>query len=194
MNDQKLSLSERILQDAADAALAKKTGAEAYEKSLLLKAQEENEQFLAQERQAAEQRAAEFLSRRATLDRLEGRKILLRAKSRAVEEVFARAVDSLCAMDKAENLALIARLLEENAEQGERVILAKNSPLTVGEVSALAVAQKLGLTVEAGAPICGGFILAGATYDKVFSFTALAEGLKEEAEAEVATALFAQQP
>lgn len=190
MNDQKQTLSERILQSAADTALLKKSSAEAYEKNLLIKAEEECEQFLTQEKEAAEARAAEIISRRATLDRLEGRKILLRAKSRAVDEVFARVTEKLCALEKADRLALISRLLEENAERGERVILAEASPLTTEEVSSLASVKSLGLTVEKGAAISGGFILAGATYDKVFSFTALAEALRETAEAEVAETLF----
>jgi vacuolar-type H+-ATPase subunit E/Vma4 len=190
MNDQKQTLSERILQSAADTALLKKSSAEAYEKSLLIKAEEECEQFLTQEKEAAEARAAEIISRRATLDRLEGRKILLRAKSRAVDEVFQRVTAKLCAMEKTEQLALISRLIEENAERGERVILSEDSPLAVDEVSALAAVQNLSLAVEKGAPVKGGFILAGATYDKVFSFTALAEALRETAEAEVAETLF----
>lgn len=193
MNDQKQTLTDRILQDAATAALCKKTEAEAYEKQLLLKAEEEGEQLLLQEKQEAERRKEELLSRRATLDRLEGRKIVLRAKKKAVDAVFFRAVENLSAMKKEDHLALIARLIEENAERGERVILAKDSPLSVAEVSALSVVQQLHLAVEGGAPVCGGFVLSGAAYDKVFSFTALAEALREQAEAEVAQALFGQE-
>ena len=189
MEFQKQSLSERILEEAAAAALAKKAEAEGYEKERLACANKEAEELLSLAKAEAEKRAEELRARRATLDRLEGRKTLLRAKKQAVDGVFCRAVELLCAMGKEDTLALVSRLLTVHAAEGERVILAKNSPLTAEDVLALPVAKTLHLTAEGGAEITGGFLLSGKAYDKLFSFTALAEQLREGAESEIASAL-----
>ena len=84
------------------------------------------------------------------------------------------------------------KLCNENAEEGDTLILAASAPLKEADIAKLPVFKekklKFGGTSD---KFRGGIMLVNDVCDKDLSFKALLDNKKDELEAEIAAALFA---
>ena len=142
-----------------------------------------------------EKRAAAVAAHFAATARLDVKKIMLAARKKAVENVYAEAKKRLIDLGEEETLTLFNRLLCLYAEEGDAVIFADGFRYTEG-VKLLPVfgEKKLKAVSDgaafAGVKIDGGLYLAGKTADKDLSFDALLKADREENESRIATELF----
>ena len=142
-----------------------------------------------------EKRAAAVAAHFAATARLDVKKIMLAARKKAVENVYAEAKKRLIDLGEEETLTLFNRLLCLYAEEGDAVIFADGFRYTEGVKLLPVFAQKKLKAVSdgaafAGVKIDGGLYLAGKTADKDLSFDALLKADREENESRIAAELF----
>ena len=142
-----------------------------------------------------EKRAAAVAAHFAATARLDVKKIMLAARKKAVENVYAEAKKRLIDLGEEETLTLFNRLLCLYAEEGDAVIFADGFRYTEGVKLLPVFAEKKLKAVSdgaafAGVKIDGGLYLAGKTADKDLSFDALLKADREENESRIAAELF----
>lgn len=189
------SIVERIRSDGkteAEAILAAgKRKAEETENG----AKAEAERLRRETESDVEKRAAAVAAHFAATARLDVKKIMLAARKKAVENVYAEAKKRLSDLGEEETLTLFNRLLCLYAEEGDAVIFADGFRYTEGVKLLPVFAQKKLKAVSdgaafAGVKIDGGLYLAGKTADKDLSFDALLKADREENESRIAAELF----
>lgn len=189
------SIVERIRSDGkteAEAILAAgKRKAEETENG----AKAEAERLRRETESDVEKRAAAVAAHFAATARLDVKKIMLAARKKAVENVYAEAKKRLIDLGEEETLALFNRLLCLYAEEGDAVIFADGFRYTDGVKLLPVFAEKKLKAVSdgaafAGVKIDGGLYLAGKTADKDLSFDALLKADREENESRIAAELF----
>lgn len=144
-----------------------------------------------------EKRAAEVAAHFAATARLDVKKIMLAARKKAVENVYAEAKARLKGLGKEETLTLYDRLLKTYAEDGDKVIFAEDFKYAAA-VKLLPVFTEKKLKIVsggeakaiAGEKFDGGLYLAGETADKDLSFNALLKADRENYESRIAAELF----
>ena len=181
----KAAMISRILEDAEKKASEMRAAAEAEQATRISAAQKWAEELLTSSRKALADEADATVERRETVARLDGRKKVLGAKRELIDEVFARA------LEKARYAEIVSRLLEENAEEGDTVVLSRFAPLSQSETEALPVfrARKLRFGGADGA-FAGGLFLSNETCDKDLSFEALIAADRVSLESDVVEILF----
>ena len=186
------SIVERIRSDGkteAEAILAAgKRKAEETENG----AKAEAERLRRETESDVEKRAAAHFAATARLD---VKKIMLAARKKAVENVYAEAKKRLIDLGEEETLALFNRLLCLYAEEGDAVIFADGFRYAEGVKLLPVFAEKKLKAVSdgaafAGVKIDGGLYLAGKTADKDLSIDALLKADREENESRIAAELF----
>ena len=189
------SIVERIRSDGkteAEAILAAgKRKAEETENG----AKAEAERLRRETESDVEKRAAAVAAHFAATARLDVKKIMLAARKKAEENVYAEAKKRLIDLGEEETLTLFNRLLCLYAEEGDAVIFADGFRYTEGVKLLPVFAQKKLKAVSdgaafAGVKIDGGLYLAGKTADKDLSFDALLKADREENESQIAAELF----
>ena len=189
------SIVERIRSDGkteAEAILAAgKRKAEETENG----AKAEAERLRRETESDVEKRAAAVAAHFAATARLDVKKIMLAARKKAVENVYAEAKKRLIDLGEEETLTLFNRLLCLYAEEGDAVIFADGFRYTEGVKLLPVFAEKKLKAVSdgaafAGVKIDGGLFLAGKTADKDLSFDALLKADREENESRIAAELF----
>ena len=189
------SIVERIRSDGkteAEAILAAgKRKAEETENG----AKAEAERLRRETESDVKKRAAAVAAHFAATARLDVKKIMLAARKKAVENVYAEAKKRLIDLGEEETLTLFNRLLCLYAEEGDAVIFADGFRYTEGVKLLPVFAQKKLKAVSdgaafAGVKIDGGLYLAGKTADKDLSFDALLKADREENESRIAAELF----
>lgn len=189
------SIVERIRSDGkteAEAILAAgKRKAEETENG----AKAEAERLRRETESDVEKRAAAVAAHFAATARLDVKKIMLAARKKAVENVYAEAKKRLIDLGEEETLALFNRLLCLYAEEGDAVIFADGFRYTEGvKLLPVFAGKKLKAVYDgaafAGVKIDGGLYLAGKTADKDLSFDALLKADREENESRIAAELF----
>lgn len=189
------SIVERIRSDGkteAEAILAAgKRKAEETENG----AKAEAERLRRETESDVEKRAAAVAAHFAATARLDVKKIMLAARKKAVENVYAEAKKRLIDLGEEETLTLFNRLLCLYAEEGDAVIFADGFRYTDGVKLLPVFAEKKLKAVSdgaafAGVKIDGGLYLAGKTADKDLSFDALLKADREENESRIAAELF----
>lgn len=189
------SIVERIRSDGkteAEAILAAgKRKAEETENG----AKAEAERLRRETESDVEKRAAAVAAHFAATARLDVKKIMLAARKKAVENIYAEAKKRLIDLGEEETLALFNRLLCLYAEEGDAVIFADGFRYTEGVKLLPVFAEKKLKAVSdgaafAGVKIDGGLYLAGKTADKDLSFDALLKADREENESRIAAELF----
>lgn len=184
------NIVEKILSDAQIEAQGIVANAEKRRDEIVYKANVVALERQLQAQTNAEEYAKSTLEKRLADARLESSKILLKEKRKAVDSVYALALQRLLALDKEECLTLYSSLLEKYAEKGDEVFLAKNFAYEQ-ELCALPILEKLGVTVsKTRIDIEGGMRLVGKLADKELSFTALLTADKDRNQAELARKLF----
>lgn len=189
------SIVERIRSDGkteAEAILAAgKRKAEETENG----AKAEAERLRRETESDVEKRAAAVAAHFAATARLDVKKIMLAARKKAVENVYAEAKKRLIDLGEEETLTLFNQLLCLYAEEGDAVIFADGFRYTEGVKLLPVFAEKKLKAVSdgaafAGVKIDGGLYLAGKTADKDLSFDALLKADREENESRIAAELF----
>lgn len=189
------SIVERIRSDGkteAEAILAAgKRKAEETENG----AKAEAERLRRETESDVEKRAAAVAAHFAATARLDVKKIMLAARKKAVENVYAEAKKRLIDLGEEETLTLFNRLLCLYAEEGDAVIFADGFRYTEGVKLLPVFAEKKLKAVSdgaafAGVKIDGGLYLAGKTADKDLSFDALLKADREDNESRIAAELF----
>lgn len=134
---------------------------------------------------------AETLRRRKTVAALDAKKLVLKAKQEVLSEVFLRAYDKLCTLQKSDYLALVDKLLVLSAEDGDEVVLSDDGVITDGDIKTLGVYKERNLTVspEKG-DFKGGVKLIGKICDKDLSFRQVLDEKKDSLSAKIAEELF----
>ncbi len=138
----------------------------------------------------AEAKARAISDGRAATARLDSAKILLAEKRRVLDGIYSRALERLKKLSERESLALLERMLSENAEAGDEIEFSRE--FRYGDAAAeLDVVKRLGLKIsKRRARIAGGCILHGKTCDKDLSYEALIAADAEENQAKIASRLF----
>ena len=180
----------RILSDAEAEAAEIIRNAEERAREITDAAKARAAEDMAEAKAEAGERAKRISEGKAAAARLESAKILLAEKRRVMDEIYARALKELLSLNEKESLKLLERLLEDNAEEGDVIVLAKNFAYAAG-VEKLPVIKKRGLTLlKERAEISGGCLLRGKNSDKDLSYSALLNADKEEYQADIASKLF----
>lgn len=165
--------AEAIVSQATERANAAVAAAE-------LAAREE----LAATEDALKVESAQLLSRKKTVAGLEVRKIRLGAYTEAIERAYRAALEQLCALSEADTLALLARLLEAHAEEGDVVVTAQGAPREKIEALPVFAHKNLSLALEHG-DFRGGVFLVGKTYDKSLTYESLLADGRTQTESKV---------
>lgn len=136
----------------------------------------------------------DIISRGKTVAELDAKKLQLGAKAKALDAVFASALDKLRNLDKKKYKALLLHMLD-NADDGDQVIISEREKdiLTAKDVKEYADKRniKLSLAKEFG-DFDGGLMLRGKGIDKNFTFEVEIAMLRDEIEMNIAKELFAQ--
>lgn len=184
------AIVEKIISDAEAEAQAIISDAEKKAEETVDKANLWAERRKEGEKQAADKRAESILDGKAATARLDCAKIMLAEKRAVIDEVYARALEQLKNLGKADAVHLFERLLTLYAEEGDEVVFADGFSYAQ-DVAKLGVIKEKKLKVSPKkANIDGGCILIGKNSDKDLSFTALLAVDREERQAEIASALF----
>lgn len=184
------NIVEKILSDAQMEAQGIVANAEKRREEIVSKANVVALERRLQAETNAEEYAKSTLEKRLADARLESSKILLKEKRKAVDSVYALALQRLLALEKEDCLTLYSALLEKYAEAGDEVLLSKSFAYEQ-EFCALPVIEKLGVTVsKTRIDIEGGMRLVGKLADKELSFTALLTADKDRNQADLARKLF----
>lgn len=134
---------------------------------------------------------AETLRRRKTVAALDAKKLVLKAKQEVLSEVFSRAYDKLCALQKSDYLALVDKLLVLSAEDGDEVVLSDDGVIADGDIKSLGVYKERNLTVSSEkGDFKGGVKLIGKICDKDLSFRQVLDEKKDSLSAKMAEELF----
>jgi V/A-type H+-transporting ATPase subunit E len=181
---------ERILSDAnAEAEMivaeAEKQAAKIVSdaESRSAKVREETETEVAQKRKG-------ILEKRAADARLDGAKLLLGEKRKVLDTVYDEAHSQLLELNQEDTLAMIARLLDAYAEQGDEIYFAERFPYA-DAVKILPVIAEKGLKISnERVKIEGGIYLKGEKADKDLSYPALLAADRDENQAALARELF----
>lgn len=185
MNDNQ-AIINKIISDAENASSSAVSSAEAQAQAAIASARAQAEEDLRSERENAEKEGESLLSRRMTIARLDGKKVLLGAKQQIVSDTFAKALNKLCSAPEAEYFALVKKGVQKYAEPGDTVVLSEKAPFGADKLQS-AVA---GITVLKQGKFKGGAVISGAKRDTDLSFEALVADYYEKRSGEVARAIF----
>lgn len=188
--DGKDKIIEKILSDAENYRSKIISDADADYEKMTNEARKQADDFLAKEESLLKAEESEALKRKKVVAALDGKKLYLSKKTEAVDNVFTAALDRLNNLERSAYKSVICRFIENNANDGDTVLLPKNTPFTVNEVLAFSVVKDKNLKVKDGGKFSGGVIIEGKLSDVNLSFEAVIATLKEKYETYVAEKLF----
>lgn len=186
----KEDIVNRILSDAEAGAAEILDEARKKAELILSGAKDHCDEETAAAKREAEAKAESIAEGRAAAARLDSNKIALAGKRQVISDIYARAHQKLCALGESESVALYARLLSENAEEGDEIELAQNFKYAKALSHLPVIAEKKLKISGVRANIDGGFILRGEKCDKDLSFDAILKADREENQAAIAARLF----
>lgn len=141
---------------------------------------------------AAKAKAEDIAVKRATAARMERGKMLLSAKRRAISAVYDGLREEMKGLGKSDVLALIDATVSRYGESGQTVILSRDLPVTEKEVAELAAVKSAKIKAATSETLSEGFVLSGENFDLDFTYDAIAAGMRERTEKEVADKLFGE--
>ena len=182
---------EKILLDARERAKEITDKAE-FDKALCEKATEKwTSDYLNEQRTALKKQTQDIVDRKLMLSKLDKRKIALATKQEIIEEIIQKVLGELQGLKKRDYLAYVVKLLQENANDGDQIVLSCDKILCKQDLESLDVVKQKNLTF---ANSCGGFLggimLVGKVCDKDLSFKAVIEENRESIISKVTAELF----
>lgn len=162
--------ADGILQDAENYALSVKEQAEEWAKNY----SKEQEKKLKTE-------TREIEDRRKIVAELDVRKIILKTKQEILDDIYARAEEKLCKIDKKTYLRLVLSKIEEFADDGDEIVLSSDGVISEKDISNSDVFKnkKLSVSKKQG-KFSGGVMLIGKTSDKNLTFHEIVLAEKEK--------------
>lgn len=188
--DGKDKIIEKILSDADNYRLNVLNKADRDYDLLVGAVKKEVEEELTKEEAFLNDEESKALKRKKVVADLDGKKLYLSKKTEAVNQVFLRALDKLCNLEKSAYTPVIYRLIKENAAKNATVVLSKNSPVSAKEVLELDISKDLSLSVKENGNFRGGIVIESKVSDINLSFEAIIGDLKEKYETAIAEKLF----
>lgn len=191
MND-KTAVIDKIISDAQAAADALRQDARQKAEKIVSAAQKAADAYRKEALSGGEERVALALERAKSVDALDSRRELSACKSALLDEVFALAAKAL-KEDKKAYKAYLARVIKENAEDGDKVVICKEDEkvVTAAFIASIAKCAKKKITLgSARGEFAGGVVLSGDRYDKNLTLEEDMRLIREECEPLVAKALF----
>ncbi len=188
----KEAIIEKILSDADVQARTTVEEAEKKADEILALAAEQCKSYLAKSKSETDRAVKEVAERAETVAELDARKMLLRAKSAVLDEVFALALEKARALDKATYKKIIVGMLNF-AENGDKVTVSAREKgiVTKKLVDDVAKAKGIKLTLnDKEGDFDGGIILTSDGIDKNFTLDVEFALLRDAAEAETAKKIF----
>lgn len=191
MND-KNAVIDKIISDAQAAADALRQDARQKAEKIVSAAQKAADAYRKEALSGGEERVALALERAKSVDALDSRRELSACKSALLDEVFALAAKAL-KEDKKAYKAYLTRVIKENAEDGDKVVICKEDEkvVTAAFIASIAKSAKKKITPGgARGEFAGGVFLSGDRYDKNLTLEEEMRLIREECEPLVAKALF----
>ena len=184
-------ITNKIITDAELKAKEIKESADKIILENVTKANEWVKEYLLAQNKILDNDVKEIVSRRLTVADLDVRKIVLEAKSKVIEKSFEIALEKLCALPKEQYLGLVKKLIEENAEEGDVVMLSSDNVISEEDVKKLEVYKAKKLTVSKDKITeKGGVVLIGVSCDKTLTFRSVLENEKSNLTSSIALKLF----
>ncbi len=184
------NIVDKILSDASAEAQAIVSDAESKAAQLLADASLRAEKLRRETEEEVKKKTESVFEKKAASARLESAKLQLKEKRKAVDTVYAIALDKLISLEKEDCLRLTSSLLEKYAEKGDELFFAENFRY-VSEAKLLPIVKEKGLKIsKTRLPLDGGMKLVGEISDKDLSYGALLNFDREEHQAELARELF----
>ena len=189
-------LIERIIEDARAEADAAAAAGEAEAARILAKGESEIASMRRENEKKCAEAARELDERSRIRGNLEARKFTLAKRRATVKEAFENTLSKLNELSGADRERLLIKLLESEAEGGERIYPAPADRPLIQKLlpvinEKLASRGKRPLVLEArDQSFRGGFLLVSDIYEKNCSFESLMIDLKAQEEAKAAKMLF----
>ena len=162
MND-KNAVIDKIISDAQAAADALRQDARQKAEKIVSAAQKAADAYRKEALSGGEERVALALERAKSVDALDSRRELSACKSALLDEVFALAAKAL-KEDKKAYKAYLTRVIKENAEDGDKVVICKEDEkvVTAAFIASIAKSAKKKITPGgARGEFAGGVVLSG---------------------------------
>ena len=184
------NIVEKILSDANAEAQAIVAEAESKAAKIFADSSLRAEKFRRETEADVKQKTESIFEKKAADARLESAKLQLKEKRKAVDAVYAFALDKLVSLSKEDALKLTSILLDKYAEEGDELYFAENFKYA-DEVKILPVIKAKSLKIaKERLPLDGGMKLIGKVSDKDLSYGALLATDREAHQADLARELF----
>jgi V/A-type H+-transporting ATPase subunit E len=185
------AIVKKIIDDANFKAQSIINNAENLVNAKINEAKEFSSNYLDAQLSLAKKEAKEIVERKLIVADLDVRKNLLKEKQDLITKTFDSALEKLCKIEKKKYLSLVEKLIVDNAEEGDRVILSADNVLCESDLTSLAVfnEKKLKIDKNKGAFI-GGVMLIGNNCDKDLTFKSIIAFNKELLSSKVSQLLF----
>ncbi|MBO4251400.1 MAG: hypothetical protein J5911_01925 [Clostridia bacterium] len=187
----KEAIIAKIIADAENKAQEIVHAAETYAVSVKEQADAWAKNYSAEQENALKNEIAEMVARRKIVAELDVKKVVLKAKQDAIDEVYARAERKLCKADKKTYLSIVLQKIEEFADDGDEVVLSQDGVLSEKDISESEVFKNKKLSVSKTiGKFVGGVMLVGKVSDKNLTFNEIIRAEKEKNAPIIAKKLF----
>lgn len=182
---------QKIISDAESRANSYIEEQTAKANAILANAADECNSYYRAFKAETDKMVADIEARAKTVAELDARKLLLATKTKVLDNVFARALEKLCKLDKEECGKLLLGMLGV-AEDGDVITLGRNQAgcLSKDDIARFAVERGIRLTLSEIAGDFNGMILSGNGVDKNLTFEVEVALLREEIETQIAKEIF----
>ncbi len=188
--EEKKTLREAIISEAREYAEKIVASAEDYASNKAKETEFEIKTYEIDQMALADAEIADIESKNAAAERMEQRMASLAARVELIDATYARATAKLSALPSDELVAFFAVLVEKYGEKDDKVFVAADASFSADDLIKALKAKGLSTSVERGEFKGGGILISGKTFDRDFSFAAIAKTLRENTEAEVSAKLF----
>ena len=122
----KEAIIAKIISDAEKRAAENLHNAEQYAVSVKEQAEEWAKNYSAAQEKVLVKETSDIVSRRKIVAGLDVRKVLLKTKQEILDEIYLRAEKKLCAVNKRTYLSLVLKMIAENADDGDEIVLSRD--------------------------------------------------------------------
>ncbi len=181
----------KIISDAEKKAAENVYIAEEYAATVKEQAKTWAEEYSAAQEKALKTETEEIIARRKIVAGLDVRKNTLKTKQDILDEIYNRAEQKLCELNKKQYLSLILAKIDEYADDGDEVLLSCDGVVSEKDITESEVAKSKKLTVsKKQGKFKGGVMLVGKICDKNLTFHEIILAEKENNSSLLAKKLF----
>lgn len=185
------AIVKKIIDDANHRAQSIIKNAENLVNAKINEANEFSNKYTDAQLSLAKNEAKEIVERKLIVADLDVRKNLLKEKQDLITKTFDLALEKLCKIEKKQYLSLVEKLIVDNAEEGDKVILSADNVLCEKDISSFAVFCEKKLVVDNNrGDFIGGVMLIGKDCDKDLTFKSIIAFNKELLSSKISQMLF----